>query len=265
MRPPRRRSLGVQPPAELDRRDGLDPEVHQVVVQAAELRAAADPAPLAVHGDGEAVHVAGIGVHLDVQVRHPERVHHVVRGQVDLDGLAHRQHQHRVPAALAGADHRRRLPGIAETPTPLERGHVHLHRGLRAGTREVRGVRGKALRHQERRHPGQDQPEGRLQRVPVLPARRRPAPALLAPAHSHRGRHGHHDEPEDHQPDDQLQRENLPENVSERHASPSQQDGWYRPAPDVALSLTPGLVSRHHMAHVIRVVRPARSRRLQGT
>src|SRR5487761_1015952 len=54
-------------------------------------------------------------------------------------------------------------------------------------------------------------------------------PLDQTPAHDHRGSHGDQDESEDDPCDDRLQRENLAENVSERHACPSQMTDRTRP------------------------------------
>src|SRR5579884_40604 len=77
--------MRAAPRRELLRGDRLEQELHLVVELAAVHRAAADPLAGLGHVQGEVVDVVREGLDLVLQVRDPELVHHVLRGERDVD------------------------------------------------------------------------------------------------------------------------------------------------------------------------------------
>src|SRR5581483_1101673 len=73
--------MRAAPRRELLRGDGLEQELHLVVELAAVHRAPADPLAGLGHVQGEVVDVVGEGLDLVFQVRDPELMHHVLRGE----------------------------------------------------------------------------------------------------------------------------------------------------------------------------------------
>ena len=143
--------LFAQPALELLGGHDLDGERHEGVVQSAELRA---HAVVGAGGRGahvEHVHVTRDRVALEQEVGHPEGVDHVVRGEFDADGFAHRQPQlgpgDALPARMA-QDHDA-FVGEGEPPSPLVR--LDVQRDVRVG-RDRRDAVVAAHRKGEQRH-----------------------------------------------------------------------------------------------------------------
>ena len=102
------------------------------MVEAAQLAAVPGEGAGLRGGDREVVRVAGDDVPLEQELRHPERVDHVRRGEVELDRLADRDLEHRqrplAPIMYAvGGDGPAvgdLVVRVVELPGPLEAGHV---------------------------------------------------------------------------------------------------------------------------------------------
>ena len=115
-------------------RHDLEREEHPAVVDPAQLTAVTGERACLVRGDREVVRVARDDVPLEQELRYPERVDHVRRGQVELDGLALGDLQHRqvLLARRKGRVPHRAVLGdpelrVVELPAPLEADHVHGH------------------------------------------------------------------------------------------------------------------------------------------